>query len=319
MLPGNYLVAGSTGLMGTTALLRLKDQPNINVKAVYHNRKPTIFADNIEYIKADLKDLNNCKNVVKDIDYVLMFAAILSTAPMVARDPVSHVTETMIMNSQMLEAAYFEKIKKFIWLSSSTGYPMKDDILTEKDMFKGNPPDKYFSVGWMSRYTETLCRMYSTKLKEPIPIVIFRPTTIYGEYESFDFKKSHVLPALVRKVVEKQKPIVVWGNGEKRRDLIYSDDVFDAIILAMEKIKKYDVFNVGVGKDYSINEILKTILDLDDFKDAEIIFDKTKPTSIDKRTIDFSKIKKELSFKPKTTLKDGITKMINWYRQHPIK
>ena len=319
MLPGNYLVAGSTGLMGTTALLRLKDQPNINVKAVYHNRKPTIFADNIEYIKADLKDLNNCKNVVKDIDYVLMFAAILSTAPMVARDPVSHVTETMIMNSQMLEAAYFEKIKKFIWLSSSTGYPMKDDILTEKDMFKGNPPDKYFSVGWMSRYTETLCRMYSTKLKEPIPIVIFRPTTIYGEYESFDFKKSHVLPALVRKVVEKQKPIVVWGNGEKRRDLIYSDDVFDAIILAMEKIKKYDVFNVGVGKDYSINEILKTILEIDDFKDAEIIFDKTKPTSIDKRTIDFSKIKKELSFKPKTTLKDGITKMINWYRQHPIK
>ena len=319
MLPGNYLVAGSTGLMGTTALLRLKDQPNINVKAVYHNRKPTIFADNIEYIKADLKDLNNCKNVVKDIDYVLMFAAILSTAPMVARDPVSHVTETMIMNSQMLEAAYFEKIKKFIWLSSSTGYPMKDDILTEKDMFKGNPPDKYFSVGWMSRYTETLCRMFSTKLKEPIPIVIFRPTTIYGEYESFDFKKSHVLPALVRKVVEKQKPIVVWGNGEKRRDLIYSDDVFDAIILAMEKIKKYDVFNVGFGKDYSINEILKTILDLDDFKDAEIIFDKTKPTSIDKRTIDFSKIKKELSFKPKTTLKDGITKMINWYRQHPIK
>ena len=82
----------------------------------------------------------------------------------------------------------------------------------------------------------------------------------------------------------------------------------------MEKIKKYDVFNVGVGKDYSINEILKTILEIDDFKDAEIIFDKTKPTSIDKRTIDFSKIKKELSFKPKTTLKDGITKMINWYR-----
>lgn len=319
MLKGNYLVAGSTGLMGTTALLRLKDQPNVNVKAVYHNRKPHIFADNIEYVQANLKNPEDCKQIVKDMDYVLMFAAILSTAPMVAKNPVSHVTDTMIMNAQMLEASYFEKVKKFVWLSSSTGYPMVDGTISEEDMFKGDPPDNYFSVGWMSRYTEILCRMYSTKLKDPMPIITFRPTTIYGEYESFDFEKSHVLPALVRRVVERQKPIEVWGTGEKRRDLIYSDDVFDAVLSGMEKIKEYDVFNIGFGKDYSINDMLKMIIEIDGFKDAEIIYNKSKPTSIDKRITDFSNIKKKLNFKPKTSLKDGITKMIDGYKQNPLQ
>lgn len=318
MLHGNYLIAGSTGLMGTTALLRLKDQPGVNVKAVYHKRKPHVFADNIEYVQANLKNPEDCKQLVKDVDYVLMFAAILSTAPMVAKNPVSHVTDTMIMNAQMLEAAYFEKVKKFVWLSSSTGYPMIDGAITENDMFKGDPPTNYFSVGWMSRYTEILCRMYSTKLNNPLKTVILRPSTIYGEYESFDFEKSHVLPALIRRVVERQKPLVVWGTDEKTRDLIYSDDVFDACLLALEKVDDFDVFNIGFGEEYSINQLLKTIIKLDNFKDAEIVYDKTKPTSISKRSIDFSKAEKILGFKPKTSIEDGISKMINYYRKNPF-
>ena len=93
---------------------------------------------------------------MKDINYVFMFAANLSTAPVVAKNPVSHVTENMIMNAQMLEAAYHEGVKKFLWLSSSTCYPMTDGVLKDEDMFTGDPPDNYYSVGWMSRYTEIL-------------------------------------------------------------------------------------------------------------------------------------------------------------------
>lgn len=318
MLKGNYLIAGAGGLMGTTALLRLSNLPGVNVRAV-DLREPKISADNISYFQADLRDFNECKRVVKDIDYVFMFAAILSTAPIIAKNPVSHITSNIVMNAQMLEAAFFAGVKKFLWLGSSTGYPLKEGILREENMFDGDPPDVYFPVGWMSRYTEVLCRMYAMKLKKSLPTVILRPTTIYGEYEDFHFETCHVLPALIRKVVERQKPIEVWGTGEQKRDLIYSDDVFDACLLALEKVDIFNVFNIGSGKEYSINELLKMILEIDNFHDAEIIYNTSKPSTINKRSIDFTKIKELFGFEAKTSAREGIARMIKWYRKNPVK
>ncbi|MFC1789593.1 NAD-dependent epimerase/dehydratase family protein [Patescibacteria group bacterium] len=315
MLKGNYLITGASGSMGTTALLRLKDVPGINVRAA-DLKEPRVSGDNISFVKADLKNLETCKEIVKNIDYVLMFAAILSTAPVMAKNPVSHVTSNMIINSQMLEVAYFAGVKKFLWLSSTTGYPQKDEPLKEEDMFKGDPPDNYFSVGWMSRYTETLCRMYAAKLKNPMTTIILRPTNIYSEYESFNLEDSHVLPALIRKAVERQDPIEVWGTGEQKKDLVYADDVFDACLLALEKIDSFDTFNIGYGKEYSIKELLKTILEIDNYNDAKIIHNTSKPSTISKRLIDTTKIKKVLGFKPKTTVKEGIAKMIKWYKDN---
>jgi len=319
MLQGNYLVTGSTGVMGTTALLRFSNLPGVNVKAVYHLGQPKIFADNISYIQADLRNFDDCKRVIKDIDYVFMFAAVLSAAPVIAKNPVSHITSNMIMNAQMLEAAYFAGVKKFLWLSSTTGYPLTNDTLKEENMFDGDPPDVYFSVGWMSRYTEALCRMYATKLKKTLTTVILRPTTIYGEYEDFHFETCHVFPALIRKVVERQKPIEVWGTGENKRDLIYSDDVFDACLLALKKVDTFDVFNIGFGKEYSINELLKMILEIDNFQDAEIVYNTSKPSTINNRSIDFTKAKEVLGFEPETSIREGINRMIKWYRKNPEK
>ncbi len=314
---GNYLIAGAAGLMGSIALLRLSNLPGINVRAA-DLRKPRISAGNISFVRADLKNLDECKKVVKDIDYLFMFAAILSTAPVMAKNPISHVTLNMIINSQILEAAYLAGVKKFLWLSSSTGYPLREGILKEENMFDGDPPDVYFSVGWMSRYTEVLCRMYATKLKKPMPTIILRPANIYGGYEDFHFETCHVLPALIRKVVERQNPIEVWGTGEQRRDLIYADDVFDACLLSLEKVDKFDVFNIGYGKEYSINELLKMILEIDGFQDAKVVYDSSKPSAIMKRSIDFTKAKKVLGFKPKTTIREGISKTIKWYRENPV-
>lgn len=317
VLKGNYLVAGSTGLMGTTALLRLRNLEGVTIRAAYRNRQPHIFADNISYLQADLTNPDDCHKAVEGIDYVLMFAAVLSTAPVVAKNPVSHITSNMIMNAQMLEASYLAKVKKFLWLSSSTGYPTTDRVLNESNMFDADPVDKYFPVGWMSRYTEILCRMYSTKLKNPLLTIILRPTTIYGEYEDFDLNRCHVLPALVRKVVERHKPLEVWGTGQNMRDLIYSDDLFDACLLALEKINSFDVFNIGFGKQHSVNEILDLIIEIDGYFGAEIVFDKSKPMAIEKMMLDFSKSDEKLGFKAKTSLKDGITKMVHWYRSNP--
>lgn len=314
----NLLIAGATGQMGTITLKGFGNLPGVHIRAVYHKRQPTLFADNITYVQADLKNLEDCKKVVEDIDIVFMFAGRLLTAPVIAKNPISPVTETMIVNAQMLESAYYAGVQKFLWFSSSTGYPSREGFLGEDDMFEGDPPDVYFPFGWMSRYTEVLCRMYATKLRNPMKIVVLRPTTIYSEYEDFQFESSHVLPALIRRVVERHKPIVIWGTGENTRDLIYASDVIDASLMALEKVTSFDVLNIGFGKENSIHELLKMILEIDNYQDAEIVYDTSKPQTVKKTHIDLTKSQKILGFKAKTSIREGITKMIEWYRKNPI-
>lgn len=313
---GNYLVAGSTGLMGTTALLRLRDRDGIAVRATVHHKKPFVEGSNISYIRADLTKREDCERIVRDIDYVLMFAGVLSTAPVLAKDPLSHITGNMVMNSRMLEAAFSAGVKKFLWLSSTTGYPESEKRLKEADMFTGDPPGGYFYTGWMTRYTETLCRMYSTKMPRKMAAVVLRPSTIYGEYEGFDLERCHFLPALVRKVVDRQNPLEVWGTGKTRRDLVYCDDVFDACLLGLEKINVFNVFNIGSGAATSVNDILDMILAADSYRDAKIIHAPSRSSSPKERIIDTAKAERLLGFRAKTRLKEGVAKLVKFYRSH---
>jgi len=309
----DILVAGSMGLMGTTALLRLANTEH-SVRAIHRPYKePHIHADNIHYYVEDLTYFEHCESSVCGMDYVFMFAGILSTAPMLAKDPVTHIRHTLEMNNNMLEASYKAGVKKYIHIGSSTAYP-EYEWLDEANLFEGIPSDKYFSVGWMHRYLETLCETYATRLDNPMSIHVFRPTTIYGEYESFDPKVSHMLPALVKKVVDRQNPIEVWGDGKDERDLVYADDVFDACMLALDSKESFDIFNIGYGESYVINNILSMILKIDNFQDAKIRYSSDKPRAIQKRTLCFNKIKEKLGWEPKTSLRDGLFKMIQFYR-----
>jgi len=312
------LIAGATGLMGTTALLRFKNYQGVSVRATYHKKEPFIFGDNISYVKADLRNFDDCKKVVKGVDFVLMFAAVLSTAPVIAKNPVSHITSNLTMNAQMLEASYFAGVKKFIWLSSSTGYPESQHALSEDHMFTADPPDVHFSVGWMSRYTEVLCRMYATKMKSKMPCLILRPTTIYGEYEGFDLERCHMLPALVKRVCDREDPLVVWGNGQDSRDLIYCEDVFDACLLAMQKLETFDVFNLGSGRQYTVDEILELIIEISGFRDARVEHDTSKPSTVKKRLTDLTKAQRELGFRARTDIRRGIERLVNFYRRSKV-
>jgi GDP-L-fucose synthase len=226
------------------------------------------------------------------------------------------VTPNIVMNSQMLEAAYNANVKKFIWLSSNAAYPPTGERpVKEEEMFDQDPYDVYFGVGWMKRYTEILCRMYSEKLKRTMATVVIRPSNIYGPYDDFDFATSHVMAAMMRKVIERHDPIEMWGAGNDVRDLIYIDDFIDATILAAEKIDRYDPVNIGLGKGYNLKEILAMILEVDGYRDARIVYNTSKPSMIPIRLIDTSKAERVLGFKAKTEIREGIKKTIRWYRE----
>jgi GDP-L-fucose synthase len=309
------LVTGAGGFLGTNIVKRLVEEGS-QVRGTLHTRSPQFEHQRLEYVKADLTNMEDCRRVVEGMDYVFMCAANTSGAAVMATQPLAHVTPNVVMNAQMLESSYQAKIKKFLFISSSAAYPPSGDRpVLEEEMFTGDPYEGYFSVGWMKRYGEVLCRIYSEKIKDPMNTVVVRPSNVYGPYDKFDFERSHVTAALTRKVIERHNPLEVWGTGEDVRDLIYVDDFIDAVILAMARLDRFDPVNVGYGKGCRVRDVLTALLEVDQFTNANVVINPAKPSMIPIRLVDVSKAQTVLGFRAKTSLSDGLKSTLEWYRQ----
>lgn len=309
------LVTGAGGFLGTNMAKRLVEEGSC-VRGTLHTRGPQFEHQDLEYVKADLTDMEECRRVVEGMDYVFMCAANTSGAAVMATQPLAHVTPNVVMNAQMLEASYQAKVKKFLFVSSSAAYPPSGErSISEEEMFAGDPYEAYFSVGWMKRYGEVLCRIYSEKIKDPMSTVVVRPSNVYGPYDKFDFERSHVTAALTRKVIERHDPLEVWGTGEDVRDLIYVDDFIDAVMLAMNRIDRFDPVNIGYGKGCRVREVLNTLLEVDGFREARVIVNPAKPSMIPIRLINVTKARIQLGFSAKTNLQEGMKKTLHWYRK----
>tara|TARA_R110002020_G_C16097062_1_gene758358 strand:- start:240 stop:950 length:711 start_codon:yes stop_codon:yes gene_type:complete len=229
--------------------------------------------------------------------------------------PLVHVTPNVIMNSQLMESCYKSKVKKFIFMSSSVVYPYTAEKPNKEDEFVfGDIYEKYFAVGWMKRYTEKLCEMYSKFLSPTMQCIVLRPANIYGPNDKFD-NRSHVLPATIMKVVNKQNPIEVWGDGKDIRDFIHIDDFVRACIMVMEKVDKYSIYNVGSGTGKSVDDVLSNCMDIENYK-TDVIYNSDKPSMIPIRLLDVSKIKEEVGFETEISLKDGLKNTIEWYKEN---
>ena len=308
------LVTGAAGFVGKHLIERLAVAEAI-ILATYHTSEPIFKHPAVTYLKADLTRQDDCLKAVAGADLVFHCAASTSGAAVITSSPLTHVTPNIVMNALMLNAAYDARVKKFLWLGSSTAYPSNEDHpLHENEIMNGEPFEKYFCVGWMKRYTEVLCRTYGEKLSPAMTTIVLRPTNIYGPGDKFDPSRSHVLPALVRKVVDGQDPLEVWGTGNDERDLIYISDMIDAMMSAMEKVDHYDTFNIGSGESHSVKDILDLILKAYNSPRPRIVFDPTKPSTIPRRCVDVSKAEKILGFKTKVSLQEGIRRTIDGYR-----
>lgn len=310
------LIAGGTGFIGINLINRLL-KTKCTIRATSHTRTPVISDPRVTFVSADLTRMEDCRAVVEGMNYVFMCAANTSGAAVMALTPLAHVTPNIVMNAQLLEAAYFAKAKKFVFISSSAAYPpTADRPVREDEMFGADPYEVYYSVGWMKRYTEILCKIYSQKIKNPMPVLVVRPSNIYGPFDKFDFKTSHVTTALIRRVVERQNPLEVWGTGNDVRDLIYIDDFLNGLLAAFEKTEDYLALNIASGKGYSVKQILQAILDADDYRDADVRFDASKPSTIGIRMVDISLAKSLLGFHPRVDIKEGLARTVTWYREN---
>ena len=309
----NVLVAGGAGFVGTNLIKRLL-LLGADVTATLYEKPPSIESNDIKYVQCDLRIPEDCKKVCENIDYIFMCAANTSGAKVMATTPLVHLTPNILMNVNMLEAAYEANVEKFLFMSSNTVYPLTDYSVKEDDV-TNEFYQSYHIVAWMKRFTEIICDMYASRIKKPMKTIVVRPGNLYGPHDKFDKEKSKVIPALIRRAVEKQNPFVVWGDGMDLKDFLYIDDYIDGMLLAMEKMDEFQPINIANGETVTIRDVLKEILNSADYKDAPIEYDSSKPTMIPKRMIDISLANKILVWKPKVSLKEGINKTVEWYKE----
>ena len=308
------MVTGGAGFVGVNLIKRLLDE-GADIRATLHINKPVLNDNRIEYFYGDLRIEENCQKAVAGVDYVFMCAANTSGAKVMATTPLVHLTPNILMNMQMLQAAYTARVKKFLFISTNTVYPLTDFPVKESDV-TNEFYESYHIVAWMKRFTEIVCEMYSNRIKEPMKTIVVRPGNLYGPYDKFDWEKSKVIPAIMRRAIERHDPFEVWGDGMDLKDFLYIDDCIDGLVLAMEKLEEFEPINIASGIPVTIRDVLTQILKSADYDDADVQYDSSKPTMIPKRMIDISLAKEKLGFEPKVSLQDGIHKTVQWYKEY---
>lgn len=308
------LIAGGAGFIGTNLGLRLT--------GLGARLRLTVFGKGLqapfpgaEVLKVDLRRAEDCARAVDGMDYVFICAAHTSGAAVIRATPLVHITPNVLINTLMLEAAYQAHVQKVCFVSSGAAYPDTGARpVAEPEMFTGDPVDVYFPAGWMKRYAEILCRTYAEKIPQPMRSVAVRASNVYGPYDKFDFAVSHVTAALLRRVVERQSPLEVWGTGEDIRDLIYIDDFIDGMLAAFAADDAFLAVNVCGGKGHTVRQILETLLKVDGYSAADVRFDPSRPSTIPVRLMDTRLAREKLGFEARIALEDGLRRTIDWYR-----
>ncbi len=311
----NTLVLGGSGFIGSNLINALTNYSS-NLKATYLNNKPRITDPNIEWVKADLTDPGIYKKLMHNIDYVFIAAAYTRGASVIVNSPMDLVTQNIVMNSYIYDYSYKYNIEKILFISSSVVYPDREnDSMIENQSMLDNPPNIYFPVGWMKRYSELLAKTYSENINDGFKSIIIRPSNIYGPYDNFDPKESHVIPSLIRRVVNKETPFEIWGDGKDQRDFIYIDDFINGVIDSFNTNNKYLDLNLSSNKNYSINDVLNNLFEIEKYY-PEVKYDLTKPQTIKIRKISNLKAVKLINFKPKYSLSEGLNKTLEWYKSY---
>jgi GDP-L-fucose synthase len=221
------------------------------------------------------------------------------------------------MGAFVLEQCRLHEVPKAVLLGTICAYPKFAPVpFHEDDLWNGYPEETNAPYGVAKK--SVLVGAQSYREQYGTNAVYLLPVNLYGPRDNFDLQTSHVIPALIRKMVEAQdrgeRGIVLWGDGSPTREFLYVDDCAEAIILAADRYDGSDPVNVGTGNEIAIRELAELIAELTGY-DGEIVWDASKPNGQPRRRLDTSRAADLFGFRAQTELRDGLRRTIDWYRK----
>ncbi|MFX1311239.1 MAG: NAD-dependent epimerase/dehydratase family protein [Promethearchaeota archaeon] len=308
------LVTGGGGFIGShlaETLLDLGANVSITIRNKNSNHKfISQILNKVKVFYGDLRELDNCLNSTANHEVVFNLAAKVGGLEYNINHPGSIFKDNLLVFINILEASRINKVDQFITVSSACVYPRYCTIPTpEEEGFKDEPEPTNQGYGWAKRMEELLSKWY--KAEFGMNIAIGRPYNAYGPRDNFNPESSHVIPALIKKVLEANNSIEVWGSGEQSRSFIYVEDFIKGLIRLAEIMPK-ETINIGADEEIQIKDLVFLIRELSN-RDIEIKFDTSKPIGQPRRKCNTTRAKKILNFKTQIPLREGLKKTIDWY------
>ena len=228
---------------------------------------------------------------------------------MTVKNPASFFVPLLMFNTNVLEASRINNVKKLVYTSSIGAYS-SSEIFKEGQNEGKEPMDMY--PGWAKRMAELQIKAYSEQYGMS-NYAIVRPCNVYGPGDNFDPKNAMVIPTLMQRILNKEDPVTVWGDGSAIRDFAYSSDIAKGTILALYYGTNGGYVNLGSGEGYSIKELIETLAQ---FLDFNYEFDTSKPSGFPRRVMDISLAKKIINYKPEISLLDGLKLTWDWFQKN---
>ncbi|MDP3800081.1 MAG: GDP-L-fucose synthase [bacterium] len=265
----------------------------------------------------DLRDRSICEQVVAGQDIVVHLAAKVGGIGYNKENPASLFYDNAIMGIQLMEAARQAGVQKFLAVGTICSYPkFTPSPFREEDFWNGYPEETNAPYGLAKKMLVVQAAAYRDQYN--FNAITLLPVNLYGPGDNFDPASSHVIPALVKKMVEAKKQnlstVEVWGSGEATREFLYAEDAAEGIVKALINYDGSEPINLGSGNEISIKNLAEKIAELANFK-GKLEWNKSKPDGQPRRLLDTAKAEKEFNFKAKTGFEDGLRKTIEWYEQ----
>jgi GDP-L-fucose synthase len=304
-LTSKIYVAGHTGLVGSALMRALTARGHTNITTA-------------SLSELDLRNQHDVDRFFAHTQPEYVFLAAAKVGGIIANTtrPAEFIYDNLMIETNIIHAAYRHGIKKLLFLGSSCIYPklcaqpIKEEYLLTGLLEPTNEPYALAKIAGIS-----LCQSYNRQYGTNF--ISCMPTNLYGPHDNFDLISSHVLPALIAKMIQAQQEnapsVQLWGTGTARREFLYVDDLADACIFLMHHYNDNTPLNIGCGTDISIRELAQLIKDAVGYT-GELAYDSSKPDGTPQKLLCVDKIN-NLGWKHRTSLDEGIVKTITWYQQ----
>ena len=294
-------VAGHKGLVGSAIIRNLESKHYENVYWIGRE-------------VCDLRDKSQVDHYFEQSkpEYVFLAAAKVGGIHANNKYPAEFIHDNLMIQTNVIDAAYRNGVKKLVFLGSSCIYPkMAKQPITEDALMTGplEPTNDAYATAKIAGIR--MCRAY--RQQYGFNAISLMPTNLYGINDNFDLLNSHVLPAMIRKFHEADDKVTLWGDGSAMREFLHVDDLAEACYVCMQDYNEPESINIGTGEDVTIKELAETVADI--VGNKIIWWDESKPNGTPRKVLNVSKLK-SLGWEPKISLRDGIKSTYEWYKEH---
>ena len=294
------LVTGGGGFVGSRLVERLESEGH-----------DVFVARRRDY---DLTDQDAAARLFDDARPELVFHLAAEVGGIGANraNPGRYWFANLLMGAHVLEESRLHQVGKVVLAGTVCSYPKHTPVpFHEADLWQGYPEETNAPYGVAKKAVLTGAQAYREQYG--LNSIFLLPANLYGPGDNFDLESSHVIPALIRKMLEARDEVVLWGDGSPSREFLYVDDCVEGLALAAARYDGPEPVNLGTGVETTIRELAETVADVTGFE-GEIVWDTSMPNGQPRRSLDASRASELFGFRARTPLREGLERTVSWYR-----